>query len=217
MRNVKPPEERKKEIVDTAKMLFYTKGYAKTKITDIIDEIGMSKGIFYYYFNSKEEVMDAIISRVIDEDVVAAKAVASDSSLSVHEKVLGILMAHREKIAENDRRFINRLSDVENPEMMLKTKLQAISRVSPILGEAIEQGVREGVFIVEYPNETMEFLLSAYIFQHFNEEPETSRASEEATPKDKAFINLMENALCAKKGSFDYLFKILLRRLDNVE
>jgi AcrR family transcriptional regulator len=210
LRNVKEPEERKKEIIDTAERLFFAKGYAKTKIADIIDEMGMSKGIFYYYFNSKEEVMDAIITRVIDEDVLAVKAVASNDSLSAHEKVSCMLMAHRAKITENDRRFIEQIQDVENPEMLLKTVQQAITRLSPILAEAVEQGIWENVFKTEYPNETIEFLLSAYTFQCLFGESESSKSSVKATERAKAFIRLLERALCAEKGSFDYLFKILL-------
>ena len=40
--------------------LFYKKGYENTTIKDIIEEIGVSKGAFYHYFESKEDVIVAI-------------------------------------------------------------------------------------------------------------------------------------------------------------
>jgi hypothetical protein len=123
-----------------------------------------------------------------------------------------MLMAHRAKITENDRRFIEQIQDVENPEMLLKTIQQAITRLSPILAEAVEQGAREGVLETEYPNETIEFLLSAYTFQCLFGEGGALESSVKATERAKAFISLLERALCAEKDSFNYLLEILLAR-----
>ena len=203
MRSVKPPEERKQEIMDTAARLFFANGYAQTKIADIINAIGMSKGIFYYYFKSKEEVMNAIIADVIDKDVAAARLIAADRSLGAHETVFRILSAHREKITENYSCFMKQFSDVENPEMLLKTIRLAVARLLPLLAAVIEQGIREGVFNLEYPYETIEFLLSAHTFQSFFGEPLKTKQTKEA------FIRMLENSLGAEKGSFNYLHEIL--------
>ena len=203
MRNIKPAEERKQEIMNSAERLFFELGYAKTKITDIIDDIGMSKGIFYYYFKSKEDVMNAIIANVIDKDVMTAKKIAADDRLNSHEKVFRILSSHREKITENYRSFIKQLNDVENPEILLKTIRLAVSHLLPLLVEAVQQGIREGVFDLEYPYETIEFLLSAHTFQSFFGEPLKTEQ------KKAAFIRMLENALGADRGSFNYLREIM--------
>ncbi|WP_312609309.1 TetR/AcrR family transcriptional regulator, partial [Mammaliicoccus sciuri] len=76
MRTVKHPEERKNDILNAAEALFSTKGYQKTTIIDILKAVGIAKGTFYYYFASKEEVMDAIIDRIIKEDIIVAKRIA---------------------------------------------------------------------------------------------------------------------------------------------
>jgi len=73
MRISKEPEERRNEILDTAEMLFFTKGYARTTVNDVLQVIGIAKGTFYYYFKSKEEVMDAVVVRFIDAGVAAAR------------------------------------------------------------------------------------------------------------------------------------------------
>ena len=202
MRSVKPPEERKQEIMDTAERLFFENGYSKTKITDIIGEIGMSKSIFYYYFKSKEDVMNAIIINVIEKDFALAKTIANDNSLNAHEKVFRILSSHRKKITENYRSFIKKLNNVENPEMLLKTIRLAVSRLLPLLVKVTEQGIREGVFNFEHPYETLEFLLSAHTFQSFFGKPIITEQ------KKEAFIHMLESTLGADKGSFNYLRKI---------
>ena len=56
----KQPEQWKKEILDAAKELFLSKGYEETAITDIMELAGGAKGMFYRFFQSKEEVMHAL-------------------------------------------------------------------------------------------------------------------------------------------------------------
>jgi AcrR family transcriptional regulator len=50
----------KQQIIDTAWNLFYKKGYENTTLNDIIEETGTSKGGFYYYFNSKDELLNSL-------------------------------------------------------------------------------------------------------------------------------------------------------------
>jgi AcrR family transcriptional regulator len=60
-RIVKDPEERRKELIDTAEKLFLTNGYDQTAVSDIVREVNLSQGAFYYYFESKEDVQVAIL------------------------------------------------------------------------------------------------------------------------------------------------------------
>ena len=66
MRIVKEHDERKNEIIDTASHIFAQKGYDKTSVNDILNAIGIAKGTFYHYFKSKEEVLDAVITKATE-------------------------------------------------------------------------------------------------------------------------------------------------------
>jgi AcrR family transcriptional regulator len=81
-RTVKAPEERREEIVETADRLFRQHGYANCSVEMIIREIGVAKGTYYYYFKSKQEVLEAIVERTLSQIVEMAKGVANDPSLS---------------------------------------------------------------------------------------------------------------------------------------
>lgn len=61
MRIVKDPDERKQEILDAAIRVFARKGYEHTTISDVAKEIGVSQGLCYRYFPSKEAMYDAAI------------------------------------------------------------------------------------------------------------------------------------------------------------
>lgn len=57
----------REKIIKTAWKLFYEEGFAETTINDIIREADISKGTFYYYFNSKDDLLSTL-SEVLDRE-----------------------------------------------------------------------------------------------------------------------------------------------------
>lgn len=53
-------EERRSQIVESAIKVFAREGFANTRMEDIASESGLSKGLLYWYFKSKEEIIMAI-------------------------------------------------------------------------------------------------------------------------------------------------------------
>jgi AcrR family transcriptional regulator len=60
-------EERKALLLDTALKLFADEGYHNTTISKIARQAGISKGLMYNYFTSKEELLLEVLSRSMDE------------------------------------------------------------------------------------------------------------------------------------------------------
>ena len=207
MRRIKEPEVRKSEILDAAQKLFIEKGYAKTTVTDILNVHGLSKGVFYYYFKSKEEVMDAIIMRIVSADVAAAKEIADDPDLPAIPKLFQILFAQKPQNGRGKEEMLEQFHQPSNAEMHQKSLVQSILQLTPVLTQVIEQGIRENVMATDYPHETMEFLLvsAQIIFDEGLFHWDTVKAVKKA----KAFISIMEATLGAEKGSFDEMMNIL--------
>lgn len=64
----KYPEETVNLILDVAQRLFIEKGYDNTTIQDIIDELGgLTKGAIYHHFSSKQDILDAVIERLLQK------------------------------------------------------------------------------------------------------------------------------------------------------
>ena len=57
----------KQKIIDAADRLFYSRGYNQTSFSDISDETGIPRGNFYYYFKTKEEILDAVVDCRVSE------------------------------------------------------------------------------------------------------------------------------------------------------
>ncbi|MEF3353040.1 TetR/AcrR family transcriptional regulator [Paenibacillus sp. GYB006] len=202
MRISKAPEDRRNEILDTAEQLFFTKGYSKTTVNDMLQAIGIAKGTFYYYFKSKEEVMDAVVMRFIETGVVAAKKIATDKELTVHEKLLQIIMAQKPN-TPSKRQMIEEFHEPDNAQIHQKSLTETILQLTPILTGVIEQGIEEKLFHTPYPRESIEFLLisSQFLF----DEGIFKWTPEEIVQKIQAFIYMMESTLGAERGSFSYV------------
>jgi len=56
-------EERRAAILATAAHVFAQRGYVGTRISDIADAVGMSKGLIYHYFPSKGQVFAALVDQ----------------------------------------------------------------------------------------------------------------------------------------------------------
>ncbi|MGI5399681.1 TetR/AcrR family transcriptional regulator [Streptomyces sp. CA-135486] len=64
---VTPSPARRRELLDTAAEVFAAQGYNATTVRKIADEAGMLAGSLYYHFDSKESMLDEILSTFLDE------------------------------------------------------------------------------------------------------------------------------------------------------
>ena len=93
-------ETTRAQIVAAADELFYRVGYGQTSFTDIAEAVGISRGNFYYYFKTKDEILDAVIDRRL-ETTRAMLAGWEEAGQTPAERIrcfIDILIANRTKI-----------------------------------------------------------------------------------------------------------------------
>ncbi len=154
--------ERKNEILDVAERLFSIKGYDKCTVNDILNAVGIAKGTFYYYFKSKEEVLDSIIERLTELIVEKAKVVASSSELSPVMKILNIIISMRVE-SEVGNELMEKIHKPENALMHQKSLNQIVTSVTPILSEVVNEGINQGIFKSDFPKQYMKIFLTSSI------------------------------------------------------
>ena len=155
-RIVKSPDVRQNEILDAAQQLFYTKGYENTAVQDIINEVGIAKGTFYYHFNSKEDLLDAMATRLLDQSLSILTPIVDDENLSALEKLHRFFDENSNFKLENEtlvRTMISVWYQDQNAIMREKMKVIAFNSTIPLFTQIIHQGVAEGVFHTDYPDE----------------------------------------------------------------
>lgn len=152
----KTPEQWKKEILDAAKELFITKGYEATAISDIMELAGGAKGMFYRFFQSKEEVMHALGDQMFLTNN-PFEDVRKRSDLNGLQKIRQVLACDR---ADVEREAINTqaISILKDPRI-LAAAVEANRRVlTPLWLELIEEGQRDGSIQTDYARELSELL-----------------------------------------------------------
>lgn len=70
-----PRHERRAEILSAATRVFYAKGYEAASLQDIADRMGIKKATLFYYFDSKEELLNAVLVDIIGKGMANARRV----------------------------------------------------------------------------------------------------------------------------------------------
>lgn len=207
MRRHKEPEVRKSELLDAAQKLFVEKGYAKTTVNDILNVHGLSKGVFYYYFKSKEEIMDAIIQRMVDDMEEHARRIARNPDMTPPQKIFAILtgQGQSEKMIQDKENMTRQFHEVQNAEMHQKSLALSIKCLAPVLAEILKEVNGTNGFSNEYLQETAALFLAAG--QVIFDEGLFQRSEEENSRYAAAFLAMMEKTLGVPKGYFDELRK----------
>lgn len=152
----------KDKIIDTAQALFSDKGYEKTSVNDIINYLGVSKGAFYHYFHSKEELLDTIIMEYVDEVVNMMYKITDQPHMNALEKYRKMFLETQARRKENLDRltFLVRMSLSEDNLLFRHRYTERILELTkPPFVLILNQGVREGLFRINNPEETAELIM----------------------------------------------------------
>ena len=154
----RPTAQRREEILDAAHALFTTKGFQPTTMEDILRVVGIAKGTLYYHFPSKEEILNALVLRIVGQVEQRAREIAASSSPAV-DKLMAIMATMRVK--ETETELVEQFHAPGNAEFHLLSITAMIEHLTPVLTDVVTQGVREGFFTTSRPYDAIELLLSA--------------------------------------------------------
>lgn len=197
MRIVKEAEERKNEILDVAARLFGVKGFDNTSTNDILQEVGIARGTLYYHFQSKEEILDAVIDRMIGQMLAEAGALAKKKELPVLQRLTLMIRALQTKEDWGDR-LMEQIHKPQNALMHQKIQEKLLAGMNPLLAGLIEEGVAAGICHTDYPAEVAEM---TFLYANMAFDDLAVQTEEEQQRKTAAFIYNLERLLQMEQGS----------------
>ncbi|MBV9709734.1 MAG: TetR/AcrR family transcriptional regulator [Ktedonobacteraceae bacterium] len=155
--------EKRNAILDVAQRLIYTRGYEQMTIQDMLDELQISKGAFYHYFDSKQALLEALVERLGEEVVQLFQSIIHDPALSALDKFRRYLATmNRWKIGQ--KAFFLALLRVwyadDNAIVRQKLRMIAVREIAPLFTEIVHQGIQEGVMTATYPDQVGEVIVS---------------------------------------------------------
>ena len=153
VRNRNPHETRKK-ILEVSKDLFLKKGFDNTSIQDIINGLGgLTKGVIYHHFESKQEILQSII-RENNQEILNYNW-RGDTGL---EKIQNSLMDAFSNF-EQQRLVYSASIKLRSPRLLGEQYLSLFSDFLPEIRERVYEGVKDESIKTEYPEELADLII----------------------------------------------------------
>ena len=182
-RITKDPETRRKEFIAAARELFVEKGFDQTSVSDITNRVGMSHGSFFYYFKSKKGVMEEVINDNLTSWKDFMRDLAANEEMNALKKmqiIFGMTIKSR-KAKQNINEFFQKEG---NAVMYREHRKKSREIVVPLITQIVEQGVDEGIFNIEFPMETVEYI--GYVVENLGDSLKATQSEEEYYRKIRA-------------------------------
>lgn len=207
----KYPEQTLEQILAVSSKLFTEKGFKKTSIQDIIDELGMSKGAIYHHFKSKEDILDAVMNKQFSYAAQMLDDLIQNTQASnAREKLVMIL----EKIvADPDAHSMDGVlsTQIKNPQFVVTGIQEGAKKDAPIIARIMMEGKEDGSIATDYPVQCAEvFMLLVNIWIN----PILFERNREETMDRLQFLQHMMKVLGADVVSDQLVQKIMERHSD---
>ena len=163
-RTAQDTQIRMTEILQTAERLFMEKGYSGTTIADIAKSMGVAQGMCYYYFKSKEEILEVLLNRHASSFVAEIKDLACADEITSYEKIGCMLQIMLEGICYKNKALLHIVNDAQNLRIKDQLQRQVKQALAPWGLQIIEEGGRRGCFISPHPQTSFDVIMKVIEF-----------------------------------------------------
>ena len=195
---MKKGERRKQELLQIAYRMFISRGYENTSVDEIIEEADIAKGTYYYYFETKEQMLEEVIGMMIDQEMEAAGRILQ-AEIPVPQKIIGMISSLRP--TQEERPIEGALMQPENIVMHEKIRKKIVEMAVPLLSKVVEEGIGQGIFACDNISERVRMLL-VISSSTFDEGCFTERDIE-------VFIDMTEKLLGAESGTMGFIRELI--------
>lgn len=128
-RTVLDPLERREQLVDSAVAAFARRGISHTSITDVAREAGVSRGLVYHYFPTMDDVVDAVLERIVADFVAQVRAWDEAREPGRIDRAVHEIVAMFRGLAQPSRRLVVDLDDPANAAVHQRFVDRAVTAV----------------------------------------------------------------------------------------
>ncbi len=194
------------KILDALQQLLTDKSMQNISVSDIAAQAGIGKGSIYYYFPSKEAILDALIQRNYEKPLQTAKDLADQTEIPPFTRMAMLFQACRSSAAaflKQGSEKTRAISLQEAAYLHQKYLNYLISELKPNLARIIKQGIAAGEIHFDYPEALAEIVLIVLGVKLNNTFLST-------TPEDceytiRGLISLLEQGTGLHEGTLSYL------------
>ena len=201
-----PDLNKSEKILDALQQLLEEKSIQNISVSEIARKAGIGKGSIYYYFPSKDSIVDALIERSYEQPLQTAKHLAEQTEVSSFTRMAMLFQACQNSsiafLSQNNRSSAA-VSIQDQAFLHQKYLKYLIAELKPELTEIISQGISSGEIHFDYPAALAEIALIVIAVKLDNSlVPSTPEGIEETL---KGLISLLERGTDVPAGTLGYL------------
>lgn len=148
------------KILDALQSLLESKNIQTISVSEIAQTAGIGKGSIYYYFPSKEAILEALIQRNYEKPLETAKKLAKQTDISPFTRMAMIFQACKSSSSEFLRHNPDDTDNTQDKLLLHQKYLNyLVTELKPELTSIIEQGIENGDIGFEYPAALAEIVL----------------------------------------------------------
>ena len=196
--------DKSQRILDALQQLMEEKNIQNISVSDIAVKAGIGKGSIYYYYPSKDAIVDALIKRNYEQPLQTAKALSAQTNVSSFTRMAMLFQACQNSSAI----FLTHKRDPATSAQELAFLHQKhlnylISELKPALTDIISQGIACGEIHFDYPAALAEIALIVIAVKLNNSLVPSS--PDETRNTLKGLISLLEKGTGIPAGTLEYL------------
>ncbi len=192
-------------ILDALQKLLEEKTIQNISVSEIAQKAGMGKGSIYYYFPSKDAILDALIERSYEKALLTAKSLTAQTDVPPFTRMAMLFQA-----CQSSSVFLKQNSTFADAESAQKFAFlhhkylsHVISKLKPALTQIIQQGIERGEIRFDYPSALAEIVLIVLAVKFDNSLlPSTPQETEETL---RGLVALLEKGTDVAAGTLSYL------------
>ncbi len=206
MPELKKNEKKYNLILDALQQLLEDRKIQNISVSEIAQKAGIGKGSIYYYFPSKEAILDALIERSYEQPLSTAKNLAAQTDVSPFVRMAMLFQACQNSsvafIKQNDSSS-GSTSAQDLAFLHQKYLSHVVSELKPALTEIIKQGIDKGEIHFDYPAALAEIVLIVIAVKLDNSLLPSTAA--ETLDTLQGLISLLEKGTRVTPGTLSYL------------
>jgi AcrR family transcriptional regulator len=158
---------RRHELVEAAVAVFSAKGVSAASVDDIVRAAGVAKGTFYLYFATKDDLVNAVATSMVEGVADRIEALAADPARSPVERLLAFGAGVREVGDEPyERDLIEVFHRPENRALHDRIGERALKRLTPAIAAIIADGIEGGQFRQQDPRRAAAYVMACFASLH---------------------------------------------------
>lgn len=154
-----PDQKTKQHILETAMNLFSEKGLENVNVEDIVKEVGVTRGAFYHYYKSREELIADVMYKSFESNntYLLAEKQGGLNALEKLQFVIKLNLRPRLEMSDSMRKQMRKLSS--NPVVFKNEVLFQVNVMATYIEKLLIEGNKDGSMNVAFPRQVSQIAL----------------------------------------------------------